>query len=372
MGNHAFTHCSSLESIIIPKGITILGLDLFQECTSLLSVGIPKSVTQIMAYTFIGCDSLRDIYYEGDESDWDAIEMSYINNISNATIHYMVEFNSRDEFVTPNPTIYETFNYDNEELSVELAMTCAELAAYAYEDYFYDLCNDLFYQAEDCCRAEDIRNILVSDDYNYKDVENHCHDEKDIFINREEDGSNFVIGHKKINYNGEKRELTVIVIRGTDGIEWFGNMDIGGEAQYTTLTEHYSFGAAADSIATYLETYLADPDQDGKTDDAISDSLMLITGHSRGGAVGNLLAYDLTVWGVEGVDSGGVYAYLFACPSCTKEADKTLTNIYNICFSDDFVPRFPLSSWGYGRHGLNLEISAQGLYNLSAQIQRRH
>ncbi len=61
----------------------------FSRCTSLKSITIPKGVTSIGKLAFSGCTSLKDIYYKGSESDWGKIAIGGSNEFLNsATIHY--------------------------------------------------------------------------------------------------------------------------------------------------------------------------------------------------------------------------------------------------------------------------------------------
>lgn len=57
----AFHECSSIESITIPNGVTKIGHDAFWGCSSLKSITIPGSVTEIETYTFRGCSSLENV-----------------------------------------------------------------------------------------------------------------------------------------------------------------------------------------------------------------------------------------------------------------------------------------------------------------------
>lgn len=57
----AFTYCSSLTSINIPHGVTMVGDSTFKNCTSLTSVTIPDSVTHIGSEAFNGCTQLTSI-----------------------------------------------------------------------------------------------------------------------------------------------------------------------------------------------------------------------------------------------------------------------------------------------------------------------
>ena len=51
----------SVKSVIIKKGVTSIGEEVFFNCTSLTSITIPDSVTSIGNYAFAGCTSLTSI-----------------------------------------------------------------------------------------------------------------------------------------------------------------------------------------------------------------------------------------------------------------------------------------------------------------------
>ena len=59
------------------------------------SVTIPNSIKSIGTGAFYGCNALTDVYYDGSESEWNAIEIDYdnstyqaYNGLKNATIHF--------------------------------------------------------------------------------------------------------------------------------------------------------------------------------------------------------------------------------------------------------------------------------------------
>ena len=56
-----FAENSTLESVIIPDGVSMIGLYSFHNCTGLTKVKIPYGVTKISEGAFEGCVSLRDI-----------------------------------------------------------------------------------------------------------------------------------------------------------------------------------------------------------------------------------------------------------------------------------------------------------------------
>ena len=66
IGNDAFKLCTSLQSITIPNGVTNIGERAFQNCTSLESVTIPNSVTNIGEEDFYGCSILQSVTINGN------------------------------------------------------------------------------------------------------------------------------------------------------------------------------------------------------------------------------------------------------------------------------------------------------------------
>lgn len=192
----------------------------------------------------------------------------------------------------------------------------------------------------------DIPNELLNSlrQYEYQDiVGNYFHDDRD-------DNVSYAIAHKKTD-TGQK---CMIVIRGTDGVEWEGNMkicppDSNGNFDKYTFTDgddtHDNFLNAAldlkDTIKEYLDIFEINNE----------DTTIVITGHSRGGAVSNLTAKELTD---DTEVLSKVTAYTFACPNVEKYNYKMsyYRNIYNFWFKSDIVPTVPLSSptegWGYG------------------------
>ena len=88
IGENAFSGCSGLTSITIPKGVTSIGNDTFYLCSSLISVTIPRGVRYIGGAAFDGCRSLKDVYYVGNQKQWDSIEIGSRNEpLLNATLH---------------------------------------------------------------------------------------------------------------------------------------------------------------------------------------------------------------------------------------------------------------------------------------------
>lgn len=56
-----FRHCRSMESVVIPSGVTKIGKEAFYECLKLDNVKIPMGVTEIEWGAFAFCNNLRFI-----------------------------------------------------------------------------------------------------------------------------------------------------------------------------------------------------------------------------------------------------------------------------------------------------------------------
>ena len=89
----AFGACVNLPEITIPEGVTKIGDSAFYSCNNLEKVTMTESVINIAEGVFGGCSAIKDVYYAGDENQWEDIFIGEDNDfLTNATIHY----NSKD------------------------------------------------------------------------------------------------------------------------------------------------------------------------------------------------------------------------------------------------------------------------------------
>lgn len=80
IGYSAFNSCIALESLILPSSLTTIGNYAFIYDESLKFITIPAGVTSIGDAVFYGCSSDLVIYYEGSQSEWEAISFG-INSV---------------------------------------------------------------------------------------------------------------------------------------------------------------------------------------------------------------------------------------------------------------------------------------------------
>ena len=115
--------------------------------------------------------------------------------------------------------------------------------------------------------------------------------------------------------------LVVVDVRGTvTGNDWFNDITTQFES------DNNRFAALADEVLTNVESYLSSI--------GLQDPIILITGHSMGAAIANILAARLN----ETMDSGNIYVYTFATPldrvsSCFNNID-SYGNVTAVTASD--------------------------------------
>ena len=221
---------------------------------------------------------------------------------------------------------------DSRGLSVDLALVAANLADAAYSSSVATRLTDMGY------------SLYHGDTYNYS--KKVTYDDNDSVA--------FAIGYKPITYAGTDYNAYIIAIRGTSkNAEWYSDFRLGRR----TDGYHEGFRVAAEDIFNAIRTIQTD------------NNIFLVTGHSRGAAVANIVAGELTTnpeyWNVASEEH--VFGYTYACPAVSDQlstADKSLTNIYNFNNAGDAIPELPLSKWGYDRYGKTLKLeTAEGQFN---------
>lgn len=194
-----------------------------------------------------------------------------------------------------------------------------------------------------------------------------CYDIKssDYSVDKD-DVTEFFVGHKNIVYNGSVSEIIVVSVRGTNGTnaEWSSNFDVGADTtdyydavgydhpDWKNKENHKGFDVAAnrvyDKILEYINAYV---------DSGVQTSI-LITGHSRGAAVANILSQMF-----EDNTSYRTYGYTFATPNSTTASNaSSYKNIFNIVNEDDIIPFLPLSEWNFKNYGITKSISVNEHY----------
>lgn len=165
----------------------------------------------------------------------------------------------------------------------------------------------------------------------------------------------YSFGSKEVLLNdGSTAYLIAVIIKGTSGNEeWYSNFDIGYDIR------HKGFDTAAGRLFDDLKAYMATIHRENPS--YKNTNKFLVTGHSRGAAVANLISARLS--DSDYSTNRNVYGYTFATPAVSKQASETgYENIFNIVSGEDFVPQLPLAKWGFKRYGVDLSLPSRSYY----------
>lgn len=245
---------------------------------------------------------------------------------------------------------YRNFFEDNKNFNSELSQASLIFSSVMYESgpMNYD---DKF-GLEDSAWNEVIVSNHMDDVIEYKLNKGFSNNNVSFAKYYDDDISEAIFGHKRVEYNGQTKEIIAVFVRGTNGTieEWSSNFDIGDlnnfskYRDWTNSKNHKGFDVTATRIQKALREYI----------DAyiINNSKISywVTGHSRGAAIANIISANL-------IDNAGeVFAYTFATPNTTTDLNANASrydSIFNYVNENDFVTYVPMSQWGFRRYGLS-------------------
>ncbi|MBQ4436392.1 MAG: leucine-rich repeat protein [Lachnospiraceae bacterium] len=246
---------------------------------------------------------------------------------------------------------YTTFRYNDRMLfdnigtaepSYELALASVALASAAY---------NARYQTKIESLLEDMHfSILYSSPY---------YEQQTTYENCDVVG--FKIAEKYVRYGDKTYRIILLPVRGTPkSCEWYSDLRLG------TGDDHYGFYQAASKVLSELKTQVNNPSR------TADETILWTMGHSRGAAVANIIAGTVSkesYWRSR-IPASHVFGYTFACPAVSKNADTSLTNIFNYNIPGDLIPALPLAVWNYKRFGQTLMLPESDFENVKIQYSR--
>ena len=158
------------------------------------------------------------------------------------------------------------------------------------------------------------------------------------------DQVNYFIARREITVGGKAFVLVFAGFIGSWRGQWYTNFDPGRGSI------HKGFADAADFAYDGLHRYL---EKLGTERDNIK---LLLIGHSRGGAVANLLGARFIRDRIYALPEN-IYTYTFAAPNGVlwmERAQPAYHRIFNIVNNEDFVTKVMPSVWGFGKYGTTL------------------
>ncbi len=142
----AFFDCSALTSITIPDNVTFIAQSVFVDCTSLTSVTLPETLTDIYGYSFYGCTALESITIPYSVTNISERAFSNCTALKSISLPYGLTSMESSVFehctalesisLPPNLTTipYELFNGCTALKSISLPENLTTIVAYALHD----------------------------------------------------------------------------------------------------------------------------------------------------------------------------------------------------------------------------------------------
>lgn len=79
LGEGVFSGCAALKEVKIPGEVTVIPKNAFSGCAALESVSIPASVTAINEAAFDGCTALKNVTFLGKDDEWSRVAIDGSN-----------------------------------------------------------------------------------------------------------------------------------------------------------------------------------------------------------------------------------------------------------------------------------------------------
>ena len=80
LGEGVFSGCAALKEVKIPGEVTVIPKNAFSGCAALESVSIPASVTAIKEAAFDGCTALKNVTFLGKDDEWGKVTIAGKND----------------------------------------------------------------------------------------------------------------------------------------------------------------------------------------------------------------------------------------------------------------------------------------------------
>ena len=184
----------------------------------------------------------------------------------------------------------------------------------------------------------------------------------DIDTGKAGDFVGYSLARKSFDYNGQKRTLVALMLRGGGyGGEWTSNLHTGA------TNAHYGFTTPVAAVYASLKAYLAKIEAEGEP----GEVKLWVGGYSRGAIVANMTAAK-ALRTLPLLQKENCFVYTFATPAALTAADQpdlqqdfdnnhaadvslrttwAESKILNLISSGDLVPRVLPADWGYYRNG---------------------
>lgn len=346
----------------------IIDIDELESTTPTGTVDLDALLTEVSHGAITGTDYGTVMMYKyrsnpvEKDTDFDGTldkeDFAPNDNTGRGIMHYTMDDAAKTCNIEFKMDYRQLMDGDNTVYSKDLSMLSILYSSDVYADSYIEITQGPALGGSDdgvtfgtLLGLQDSRYISVS-------AEQYAEDKDDV--------TDFYVGHRNMVYNGEEHEVIVVSIRGTNGTnaEWSSNFDVGADTNgyyiatgfshphWLNKQNHKGFDVTANRVLEKLNVYIE------QYVDADAQKSILLTGHSRGAAVANILGKHF-----EDDASYHSYTYTFATPNNTTMSNAgNYRTIFNVVNTDDIITFLPVEKWGFTKFGTTKSVCVEDYY----------
>ena len=341
-----------LINVIKPRKIpiNIVVVNMNQAFSTSQYDGLKKLAGETGGQIWIGKDQYDTINLGGNyqylaDFDYDGIPDS-MDKEPKRNVKKIVWNSDEGEVNVPFRMDYRWFSENPADYNKSMAVTSLLLASHAYGDHELD-------------GKERIK--ACPDLIGMKDMEIAEVSEKDDCYAYGIHTAEAMVGHTEFRYKGKSHSVLLIGVTGyTSSVGWLSNFTVGKPDEkylwpsWENINNHMGFDIGASLLLKKIGNYIK-YNKLGDIFNVVDEVDVWTMGHSRGGAVSNLIAAKI-IDGQLGKyipnSKLKMFAYDFATPRTTTSKNESKYNvIHNVINDGDPVPQLPLDAWGFKPYG---------------------
>ena len=309
--NYAFDNCSNLKRIDIPNGVSKIEQSTFCDCYNLEEVSIPSSVKSIENRAFYNCEKLTSIYFNGTKDAWNKVKIGTENDSIESIEPHVKEFDylSNNDGISishwdsnaTSAVIPEevdglpvkeisprAFEYCSNLINIEIPNTVAQIGRGAF--YYCSSLTNIFFpnaitKIEDATFAHctNLKSVTIPNSVSCisYDAFNNCKSLTDVYYNgTEEEWNNISISssgndtllNATIHYNASTPDTSITGDLNGDNL-------VSMDDAVLTLTIYAKKAAGMDVDFSEVQVVVADVNDDGTVD--VKDAIAILTYYAK-------------------------------------------------------------------------------------------
>lgn len=137
LGTDLFSGKTTITSVTVPEGVTVIGRNVFSGCTKLTQISLPETLDWIKYRAFYNCTGLMSVHLPDSITKMSADAFAFCKNIEaiNYPENWEITYNTSDNTKSGSSTTWRSPFYECSKLkSVTIPEGTTDIAAYAFQN----------------------------------------------------------------------------------------------------------------------------------------------------------------------------------------------------------------------------------------------